>query len=479
LNGQPCGNIFTTTAGKKDDRDGKFMYEFIHDGAYWVEKFLDAGDKARLKHLVMTKATGRKALINGTFSHRQLGKTDQWLMDAMAEAYAKGEVADRDFFNLWTSGTQRSPLSPELNDRIRNSQVEVIHTDISKDYYMFQWYLPEHQVKNYMDNFQTVLSVDSSEAVGRDAIALTLKDIRSLEVIGTASINETNILRFSHWLAEFLIKYQNCTMIIEKKSTGQSIIDTLLVLLPKYGIDPFKRIYNRLVEVMDTDTTAWNIINTPMDRRSFTFYDNIRNKFGFNTTADSRHTLYRTVLPESAKIAGHLVKDKQLINEILGLVVKNDRIDHASSGHDDMVISWLLGCWFLTHSRNLSFYGIETSQVLSNVRTYGRELTEEEERKIEDQKRIKAEVQVLLDKLTEEHDTIQSSIIEHRLQFLSSQLTDHEGEVNTIDELINQMRDVKDSQMQLAQRRNALNFNKGSHWSEANRYNQRTNNWRG
>lgn len=467
LNNQPCGNIFTTTAGKKDDRDGKFMFEFITGGAYWTERFMDAGNKSILKELIYRNCAGDKVLINGTFSHRQLGYTDEWLYRAIAESGSKGEKANRDWFNMWTSGTQMSPLSTKLNDLIRNSELDPVHTTISKDLYMTRWYIEEYYLEEYMANNSIIISIDSSEAVGRDAIAMTFISTLDLGIIGTGSYNETNIIRFSHFLSDILVKYPKTTLVIEKKSTGQSIIDVLLITLPKLGIDPFKRIYNRLVEGMEADQEIWRKLNTPMERRDFNFYDSCKNKFGFNTTNESRNLLYSTVLQESAKNGGNLVRDKQLINEILGLVVKNDRIDHANSGHDDMVIAWLLGCWFITHSKNLSFYGIDSSRILSEVRNSDKEYTYEEKWEIERQKELKAEIQELINTLESEKNPIQLTLLEHRLNYLTSQLVDSDDDTASIELLINKTKEATTTALQLNQRRNS-NFTPGMHWSQAN-----------
>lgn len=469
LNNQPCGNIFTTTAGKKDDRDGKFMYDFVMGGAYWNEKFLDAGSKEVLKEMIYRNCSGDKILINGTFNHRQLGYSDQWLYRAIAESGAKGEQANRDFFNVWTSGTQRSPLSVALNEKIRDSEMDAVHTTISKDLYMVRWYLEEHYFEDYLNTHPTILSIDSSEAVGRDAIAMTLLNIMDLGVIATGSYNETNIIRFANFLCEFLVRYPKVILIIEKKSTGQSIVDVLLMMLPKYGIDPFKRIYNRLVEEMD-DKDIYKKITTPLERREFNFYDTIKNKFGFNTNSELRNLLYSTILQESAKTAGSLVRDKQLIAEILGLVVKNDRIDHANSGHDDMVIAWLIGCWFITRSKNLSFYGIDSSLILSEVRSSDKEYSFEERWELERQKEIKAEIQTLIEQLNEERNPVQLSLLEHQLGHLTKQLKDIDGDANSIEELVSRAKEARDASYQINQRRSAPSSFGNSHWSQANMY---------
>jgi hypothetical protein len=152
-------------------------------------------------------------------------------------------------------------------------------------------------------------------------------------------------------------------------------------------------------------------------------------------------------------------------------VVKNDRIDHANSGHDDMVIAWLLGCWFVTHSKNLSFYGIDSTLVLSEVRNGDKEHTFEEELEISRQKEIKKEIQSLIAEIAEEKSAIQLSIMEHRLNFLTSQLNESEIDAGSFDEVMNQIKETKDRQTQMVFRRNQSDF-AGVHWSQANQVRQ-------
>ena len=57
--GQPYGNIFTTTAGKKDNREGKFMYELIFGGMTWDERMVfDAANQEELHRRIKKNCTG-------------------------------------------------------------------------------------------------------------------------------------------------------------------------------------------------------------------------------------------------------------------------------------------------------------------------------------------------------------------------------------------------------------------------------------
>jgi 3-dehydroquinate dehydratase len=73
--------FITTTAGRQDNRDGRFAYGIYSDAARWADNFYDA--KNREEVIQMVKANRRDAsrmvIVQGTFSHTQVGVTDQTL----------------------------------------------------------------------------------------------------------------------------------------------------------------------------------------------------------------------------------------------------------------------------------------------------------------------------------------------------------------------------------------------------------------
>lgn len=45
-----------------------------------------------------------------------------------------------------------------------------------------------------------------------------------------------------------MLKYRNSTLVIERRYNAQTIIDYLLLKLPEAGEDPFKRMFNQVVQ---------------------------------------------------------------------------------------------------------------------------------------------------------------------------------------------------------------------------------------
>lgn len=443
--GTPYGTILTTTAGKKDDKDGRFVYKLLSDAAVWTEKFFDAQNLSALEQMVIRHSRGNVCRINATFNHRQLGKTDQWLKEKLDESLQTGDDANRDYFNMWTSGSQTNPLPLALLEKIVGSCMGVLHTSISPQGYLTRWYIPEDDISWRMANGKYVLGMDTSEASGGDAISLVLTDVDTMEVVAAGTYNETNLITFSMWVAQFLIQYENVTAVIERRSTGAMLLDYLLVTLPQHGIDPFKRLFNQIVHEHIEMKERYAEIRLPMSRRSSDIYVRYKKMFGFATSGAgyaSRTELYSTTLMNAAKRGGDRVHDKDIIDQVSGLITKNGRIDHADGEHDDMVIGWLLCVWLMTQGKNLSHYGIE------RVMTAVSNKSKEEETPVDamqryEQQRIRERIEEVYNKLTNEQDEYICQLLEHELLVLDRQIILENGEVYAVDELLRQASEAR------------------------------------
>lgn len=445
--GEPYGTILTTTAGKKDDRDGKYVFNFISEAAEWSERFFDCKNIEELIVMVRKHSRNGRLRINATFNHKQLGKSDEWLKKAIEEAAVVGEDADRDFFNVWTSGTMSSPLSVGTLEKIRKSYIEPKHNSISGiGGYMTKWYIDEHSIEQYMKSGLFSMSLDTSDASGGDDISLVLTNIRTGETVAAGTFNETNLITFAQWLAiDWIAKYPTVTTVIERKSSGVAIIDYLLLILPSMGIDPFKRLFNRAVNDAEEDMERFREISIPMSRRSHDIYTRNKKTFGFATSGTgmgSRTELYSSTLQSAAKTVGDKVRDLTTINQVTGLIVTNGRVDHQSGEHDDMVIGWLLNHWLMTKAKNLDFYGIDSKQVLCEIQNTKIE-TIKDMYEYREQQSIRTEIEVVYNQMKAENDSMITDRLEKELRALNRRIVLQDGEFFSVDDLIRSIREEK------------------------------------
>lgn len=436
---KPYGNIYTTTAGRKDSRVGKYVYDFFHKAASWTERFYDAQDQSELYNLVLTNGRSRKLMIHGVFNHRQLGRSDEWLARTLAENNAQGAAANMDFFNVWESGSLSMPIDPKTAEIIRDSEMDPLWEDMAREYYILRWYIAKNDLDEYMRDRPTTLGIDTSEAIGQDGIGFVLSDVVDMSLVAAMSINETNLYRFGKFLTWFLVTYPKVTLIIEKKSTAQNIIDTLLIELPKHGEDPFKRLFNRIVDDAPKGSEAYReVVDTPMSKRHPGVYTKYKKYFGFNTTGSSRTLLYTTVLNSYTSKAAGNVRDKTLVGELLGLVVRDGRIDHKESGNDDMVVSVLMSEWFVTHAKNLRFYGIDPLQIKTAAYKKVEEMPIEDQIQDLEQEMLQEELDEVYEELKETFDVFKITRLESKLQRLSSKLVSQDENYLSIDAMIEQ-----------------------------------------
>lgn len=444
-NGLPYGNIFTTTAGELDTPEGAYAYDLMTGGAEWNDAFYDCANTDELYEVVRKQCRNKDAiLINGTFNHRQLGKTDAWLRKKIAESRQTGDGVRRDYMNEWTTGNARNPLSKDILRKIHASVTKPSYLEIDKqDHYSIRWYITREEVETGISRRQMVMGIDTSNAVGRDNITGVIVDISTLEVVGAWTVNDSNLTAFAMWLAKIIVRFQNITIVPESKSTWIGILDTLLLTLPNYKVDPAKRIYSTLVDAKDESPEAKRRYNEYVgDRDNYRSY---RKFFGFPTNSQLREIIYGPVLQEAAKKSGAVVRDAKLQSELGRLVERNGRIDHDASGHDDHVISWLLCHWFLTYGKNLDHYGITVSEIKRRVYEAEHKLSWSEQRRYDDQQSIRDEIGRLSETLGNERNTYERIKLQQRLDLLISKVDDEfdmEG-ITSIDQIKENSREKK------------------------------------
>lgn len=428
------GTIFTSTPGFLSSRSGRFAYKIYNSCFRWTEKLLDCYDLEDATAFIKKNSPKGDVQVLCEFNHRQLGYTDEWLRTKIAESLSEGENALADYLNVWPQGSSGSPIRKDLLERIVKSAVGDPFTTISKYGYLLRWYVTEDEVNNKLSNRKLIMGLDTSEAIGNDDICMVILDVETGEVVGTGQFNETNVILFSEWLAEMLIEFPNITLIPERRSSGGAILDNLLLILDAKGIDPFKRIFNWIVNDSDVNQEYHDFLNKPHPFRSQDQINKYRKHIGYATAGAgraARDNLYGAAFSSTTKYLCDVIRDKTLIGQLAGLVTKNGRIDHEEGEHDDMVISLLLAYYFLTNAKNINYYGLSSRKVLMFLRTNedGTKSTPETIVKKTEQSEIRNKIEDLINKLKESNNIYVSKQITQEIRRLYN-LIDDEAKIN-------------------------------------------------
>ena len=440
--GAPFGTIITTTAGKQDDKDGKFIYKYLRDAAIFSETFYDNLNEEALCKTVRTNGGG-KLRVNCTFNHRQLGSTDKQLQDAIDDIGVSGEDMLRDFYNVWTNGGISSPFALDIIDKLNASRSDPVWTQLDGDSYLTRWYVQESEANALMSGGKVVIGLDTSDAMGKDDIALVVREISTGKILAVGTYNTTSIITFARWLFEsWLLKYPKLVMIIERRSTGSSIIDYLLLMLHEEGRNPFKQLFNWVVDKQLEQPMRFEEISDYTTNKHKRLHISLKKYVGFATSgsgATSRAGLYSDTLMSCMETSAHNMFDAGLIEQLFGLSLKNNRIDHQLGGHDDIVIATLLTQWFLTKAQHLRSYRIDPLTVLTHVGIPGSGEDVEQEAK---DSAIRAEIDILLRSSKGVRSPLLVSRLQRQLHVLTSKLTTHDDFYN-IDKLLEEMRSIK------------------------------------
>lgn len=445
---EPYGTIFATTSGKRDTPEGRYAFRVMSEAAVWSESSLDAKNLEVLEDMVRKMSPGKRLHVNVTMNHQQLGYDDKWLAARLEEAMAEDPVQIRaDFFNEWPSGTTSSPFSQETARAMRESEKSDFYGEICRpEPFVFRWFIPDHQIKIHMRR-PHILSIDPSDAIERDAIGIILRDVETGGVTAACDVSSVNLIMFAQWVKNFLVEYTNVVCIVERRSSGPMIIDYLIHYLIAEGHDPFRRLYNKVVQEAEEYPERFQSLKKMTKIDAANMY---KKHFGWATSgsgATSRSELYSTTLNLAAKYTAHSMHDRTLILQTLSLENRNGRLDHASGQNDDLTLAWLLSYWLLSLGKNLSYYGIDPASIMSKNEIHLKSFRAESQYEEQQREEARQIVEELVERIRQERDEYIARRLEYDLEHAIQRLGDQDRAIIAADDLITQLRDQRKRNM--------------------------------
>jgi hypothetical protein len=346
---------------------------------------------------------------------------------------------------MWLSGSASSPIPKVYLELMRTTVIEIPRSEFYAPYnYLLRWYLPLDEVEFRRKNgHQFIIGLDTSDGVGRDDIAWTIRDHVNGEIICVATFNEINLITLADFFVHFMLEYTNSTMIIERRSSAATIIDYMILKFLQHGVNPYTRLYNGVFQNKETMAKEYDeIINArPYDQDIFTKY---KKHIGFTTSGNgvtSRSELYSSTLMSMLKYTAGLLYDEKLVKQISSLVERNNRIDHPAGGNDDLVISSLLGYWLLTKGLNLSSYGIDTNLIMRSNNVYLEEKysSANDDYDREEIVRKEEEFNELIETFKNVRDSLLSMQLELRIKKLAQEMN-YNSNIITVESLLDEIK---------------------------------------
>ncbi len=439
--GTNYGKLFTTTAGDLSLPHGAYMYGVYKRGCKFTEKMYDLQNRGELLDVIF-KNTGQPVpQITMVFNHRMLGISDEKMWENINSAASTPEEIDKDFFLIWGKGGKSSIIDPAILQSMSSASMQPKYNELTEMGYVVSWYIDKEEISTYLRENKCILGVDTSDQIKGDSTAMVLINVCDLSIVATINVNDANIITTASWLADWLIKHETITLIIEKKSSAQTFIDTLLIKFMGEGINPYKRIWNHVIDNCNLDLNLYGLLRRGKQPPKFEIEKN-RRHFGFNQTGNTRNLLYSQVLEQACSKSRYVAYDSSLVDQVSSLKIdENGRVDHISSKHDDLVMAWLLAHWVLYYGKNLDYYGIDSRLVMARVGNDGKQLTDDDQDDLIEIERLSNEINELMQQYNRETHPGLRSRIEHRITKVNQQLTDLGVEPKTLDGTIKDIED--------------------------------------
>lgn len=357
--GLPTCKIITTTAGMLSNPAGAYAFKIKSHAARFRESIYDMKNREEVEEYLKKESTNMMFYLE--FSHRQLGKSDEWLRKVTAD---KDEITIKtDYLNIWLSGTGSNVVPESLLERIEKSVVDPVEYSTISTLTIY-WYVAKSIVLDDVNSKKNyIIGCDTSDCVNEDYTTFCIIDPSDLGIIATCRVNTASFVHVAQCAQSLLEMFPNSIFIPERNKNGAVLIDILIDKLVHSGISPFRRIYNTFIQ-------DWSTTSKDLDKIDLNSGIN-RKKFGFNTTSSTRDDLYGNVLINMLNIMADRVYDYNLSEELKALSVRDGRIDHSIGGHDDLTMSMMLAGWFALYAKNHHMYGISSNAILNGVTSEG------------------------------------------------------------------------------------------------------------
>lgn len=425
--GLPYAINYITTPNTIKHPSGAYMYRHIMESTEWREKFFDCYSESHLVYKLIKRSPVKTTSpsVAMVYNYLKLGKSKDWVQRTIDQLKLTLSKAKIDLLLMWVEDGEdrlfddvtREALSDNKKDAVWSKEYR--DSNLYVDFFVTKEELIKMCSPEYNDTI--IIGSDTSSAINKDACTLVLRSMVTGDVIGVGRYPLAYLDDVADITVDLLESIHNSVLIIER-NYAHHFIDKLLVTLQAKGMDPFKKIFNRIYDNPIKYAKEFEEIKrTRHGVRTKEFYLRYKEFFGFITTASTRKDLY-DLIKEAVGVTGAGIYYEKLIDEIIALKIKNDRIDHELDGHDDLVIAWLLSYWFIKRADSKTQYGVNPHIALTRTRN----LLGSKEKSIMDDPQVidlieKVRARIL--KLTEEYIKTNDNILAMRLEFEINKLT--------------------------------------------------------
>ena len=334
---------YTKIKSNLDNPSGAFAYNLITSAAKWDEMLYDLyfekGEDA-VREYVESNSDNNFMYIE--YSYKQLGKDDKWLAKMIKELNNDMVLVKRELLLQWTYSSSDSVFKEEELDLLsRYADKDYVGKLIFKDKYIM--YMIKKPSNLYKKNW--IVSIDIAGGLGKDKTAITVIDPLDNKPIMVMYNNTMTVPDLVEVVKELIDTYMpNAVIIPERNNMGTTFIE-LMIKSPKYERNMFYSIKTRKTEkIVQEDKNLF--------RKKPKYVNRETRVFGIDTTTKNRKIMTEDILSMLVKERPDHINNRDIFAEIKTLEkTKTGKIEHSSNGHDDLLMSYLIGMYTILYEQ--------------------------------------------------------------------------------------------------------------------------------
>lgn len=336
-NGTPYSILLTTTPSSLDIPEGKFVHDTLIEQAMdFDEKMYDYYFERGLEWLADFVANNsNNYFVVVKFSYKQLGKSEAWLQEQLRKMNNNMTLVKRELLLEWTYSSDDSLLDEEtLNKIAQYADRDYVSKLLILDKYMLYYIRQPSNIfkKNY------VISMDIAGGLGRDKTAITVIDPKDNLPTAVMYSNKMTVVDLVEVTCELLDRYFPMGIVVPELNYSGNTFMELMLKKGKYNSNLFYTI---------KETKAERIIQEDRDifaKAKKKYVRKEKRVYGINTTAATRKIMVEDILFNLINNKPESFNNRDIFKELKTLErKKTGKIEHSDSGHDDILMSYLIG----------------------------------------------------------------------------------------------------------------------------------------
>lgn len=336
-NGTPYSILLTTTPSSLDIPEGKFVHDTLIEQAMdFDEKMYDYYFERGLEWLADFVANNsNNYFVVVKFSYKQLGKSEAWLKEQLRKMNNNMTLVKRELLLEWTYSSDDSLLDEEtLNTIAQYADRDYVSKLLILDKYMLYYIRQPSNIfkKNY------VISMDIAGGLGRDKTAITVIDPKDNLPTAVMYSNKMTVVDLVEVTCELLDRYFPMGIVVPELNYSGNTFMELMLKKGKYNSNLFYTI---------KETKAERIVQEDRDifaKAKKKYVRKEKRVYGINTTAATRKIMVEDILFNLINNKPESFNNRDIFKELKTLErKKTGKIEHSDSGHDDILMSYLIG----------------------------------------------------------------------------------------------------------------------------------------